>query len=102
MFSIWGEGSTFLTRYYFTEIVQQSKARHKDDFPLAFAPIIPEAAAVAYKGATPDVQNKIRRVVEVWRDRSVFEGPIQTAIESRIDGSFTFPPSFLTQRLTIS
>lgn len=70
-----------------TEIVQQSKARHKDDFPLAFAPIIPEAAAVAYKGATPDVQNKVRRVVEVWRDRSVFEGPIQTAIESRIDGT---------------
>lgn len=41
---------------------------------------------MAYKGATPDVQNKVRRVVEVWRDRSVFEGPIQTAIESRIDG----------------
>lgn len=79
----------FLTSDGPIEIVQQSKARHKDDFPLAFAPIIPEAAAVAYKGATPDVQNKVRRVVEVWRDRSVFEGPIQTAIESRIDGMST-------------
>lgn len=47
---------------------------------------------MAYKGATPDVQNKVRRVVEVWRDRSVFEGPIQTAIESRIDGM----PNILT------
>lgn len=93
--------SRVLTKIYFAEIVQQSKARHKDDFPLAFAPIIPEAAAVAYKGATPDVQNKIRRVVEVWRDRSVFEGPIQTAIESRIDGRFAIPPSFLFLSLTM-
>lgn len=69
-----------------TEVTQQSKARNKVDFPLAFAPIIAEAAAVAYKGATPDVQNKVRRVVEVWRDRAVFELPIQSAIEARIDG----------------
>ncbi|KAK7708518.1 hypothetical protein SLS64_006620 [Diaporthe eres] len=71
--------------YLANEVTQQSKARHKDDFPLAFAPIIAEAAAVAYKGATPDVQNKVRRVVEVWRDRGVFELPIQSAIETRID-----------------
>ncbi|KAH8772816.1 RNA polymerase II-binding domain-containing protein [Diaporthe sp. PMI_573] len=71
--------------YLANEVTQQSKARHKDDFPLAFAPIIAEAAAVAYKGATPDVQNKVRRVVEVWRDRAVFELPIQGAIETRID-----------------
>lgn len=68
------------------EVVQQTKARHKDDFPLAFSPVIAEAVAVTYKGATPDVQNKVRRVVEVWRDRSVFQEPIQVAIESRIDG----------------
>ncbi|CAN8095787.1 unnamed protein product [Discula destructiva] len=72
--------------YLSNEVVQQSKARHKDDFPMAFAPFIAEAVAVTYKGATPDVQNKVRRVVEVWRDRSVFEEPIQVAIESRIDG----------------
>ncbi|KAL1867120.1 hypothetical protein Daus18300_006519 [Diaporthe australafricana] len=71
--------------YLANEVTQQSKARHKDDFPLAFAPIIAEAASVAYKGATPDVQNKVRRVVEVWRDRGVFELPIQSAIETRID-----------------
>lgn len=70
-------------------MVQQSKARHKEDFPLAFAPVIAEAASIAYKGATPDVQNKVRRVVEVWRDRSVFEGPIQSAIEARLDGQYT-------------
>lgn len=72
-------------------MVQQSKARHKEDFPLAFAPVIAEAVSITYKGATADVQNKVRRVVEVWRDRSVFQEPIQAAIESRIDGkSVTF------------
>lgn len=74
-------------------MVQQSKARHKEDFPLAFAPIIAEAAAVTYKGATPDVQNKVRRVVEVWRDRAVFQEPIQAAIENRIDGKVPVLPT---------
>ncbi|KAL9112539.1 MAG: hypothetical protein Q9227_003110 [Pyrenula ochraceoflavens] len=47
--------------------------------------IIAEATQIAYRGATTDVQNKIRRVVEVWRARQVFELPIQEAVESRID-----------------
>ncbi|KUI71163.1 hypothetical protein VM1G_06606 [Cytospora mali] len=71
--------------YLANEVTQQSKARHKDDFPLAFAPVMAEAIATAYKGATPDVQNKLRRVVEVWRDRAVFEGSVQSSIEARID-----------------
>ncbi|ROW08975.1 hypothetical protein VMCG_02758 [Cytospora schulzeri] len=71
--------------YLANEVTQQSKARHKDDFPLAFAPVMAEAIATAYKGATPDVQNKLRRVVEVWRDRGVFEVSVQSNIEARID-----------------
>lgn len=71
--------------YLANEVTQQSKARHKDDFPLAFAPVMAEAIATAYKGATPDVQNKLRRVVEVWRDRGVFEISVQSNIEARID-----------------
>lgn len=71
--------------YLANEVTQQSKARHKDDFPLAFAPVMAEAIATAYKGATPDVQNKLRRVVEVWRDRGVFELSVQSNIEARID-----------------
>lgn len=78
-------------------MVQQSKARHKDDFPLAFAPVIAEAVSITYKGATADVQNKVRRVVEVWRDRSVFQEPIQVAIESRIDGRLKKILSWETQ-----
>ncbi|KAH0557023.1 hypothetical protein GP486_005188 [Trichoglossum hirsutum] len=36
-------------------------------------------------GATNEIQQKLRRVVEVWRQRQIFEGPIQEAIETRID-----------------
>lgn len=59
--------------YLANEVTQQSKARHKEDFIIAFAPIIAEATASAYKGANSEVQNKLRRVVDVWRDRSVFD-----------------------------
>jgi regulator of Ty1 transposition protein 103 len=44
-----------------------------------------EATQIAYRSSPPDIQGKIRRVVEVWRSRSVFEAPIQAAIEARLD-----------------
>lgn len=68
-----------------TEIVQQSKIRKKDEFLKAYDPIIVEATTAAYKGSSSDVQNKIRRVVEVWRQRQVFTPQIQTQIEGAID-----------------
>ncbi|GAB7347356.1 hypothetical protein MBLNU459_g4292t1 [Dothideomycetes sp. NU459] len=71
--------------YLANEVVQQSKARKKEDFLLAFSPIVADATATAYKGATQEVQQKIRRVVEVWRQRSIFELAIQEATEKRID-----------------
>lgn len=80
-------GVASLTTSCFIEVAQQSKARHKDDFLIAFSPVIAEATATAYKGATSEVQQKLRRVVEVWRQRQVFEIPIQDAIEARIDGN---------------
>jgi regulator of Ty1 transposition protein 103 len=70
-----------------TEVTQQSKARHKDDFVVAFSPVIADATATAYKAAPSDVQAKLRRVVDVWRDRSIFEEPIQAAVEARIEGT---------------
>ena len=68
------------------EVAQQSKARNKEDFLTAFSPVIAEATASAYKGASSDIQGKLKRVVDVWRSRQVFEGPIQDAIEARIEG----------------
>ncbi|KAI9831635.1 MAG: hypothetical protein M1826_003244 [Phylliscum demangeonii] len=71
--------------YLANEVAQQSKVRRKHDFLVAFSPIITDATAAAYRGASSEVQNKLRRVVEVWRQRQIFELPIQEAIESRIN-----------------
>ena len=61
---------------------------------LAFAPVIAEAIASAYKGAPSEVQGKLRRVVEVWRERNIFEQPIQAAVEGRIEGMFWWRAGF--------
>jgi len=71
--------------YLANEVVQQSKARRKAEFVNAYAPIIADATAIAYKGSTGDVQGKLRRVVEVWRQRVIFDGPTQDAIEKALD-----------------
>ncbi|KAI1164356.1 RNA polymerase II-binding domain-containing protein [Nemania serpens] len=70
--------------YLANEVAQQSKVRRKEEFLVSFAPAVAEAVAVAYKGAPHEVQQRIRRVVDVWRERGVFEGPIQQAVEARI------------------
>ncbi|KAL2263011.1 hypothetical protein VTK26DRAFT_8603 [Humicola hyalothermophila] len=70
--------------YLANEVTQQSKARHKDDFLNAFAPFIADATAVAYKGAPADVQGKLRRVVEVWKDRSIFDKDILQDLEAKL------------------
>ncbi|KAL9612804.1 MAG: hypothetical protein Q9167_002639 [Letrouitia subvulpina] len=71
--------------YVANEVAQQSKARRKNDFLIAFSPILAEAVATAYRGATNEVQEKLRRVVEVWRQRQIFEEGIQETIEKRIE-----------------
>ncbi|KAF1958088.1 DUF618-domain-containing protein [Byssothecium circinans] len=71
--------------YLANEIAQQAKIRKKTEFLQAFDPIIVEGSAIAYKGAGPDIQNKIRRVIEVWRQRNVFRQPIQDEIERALN-----------------
>lgn len=44
-----------------------------------------EAVQTAYRSSTTEIQQKIRRLIEVWRSRNVFEVPIQDAIEARLD-----------------
>lgn len=55
--------------------------------------MIPEASAIAYKGATHEVQNRLRRVFEVWRQRQIFEDAIQDAVEARINGTSREQPA---------
>ncbi|KAK5742047.1 hypothetical protein LTR17_003555 [Elasticomyces elasticus] len=70
--------------YLANEVVQQSRARGKQDFVLAFEPVVGEGVGAAYKGANEGTQGKIRRVVEVWRQRAVFSKPILDVVESRM------------------
>ncbi|KAI9846404.1 MAG: hypothetical protein M1837_003995 [Sclerophora amabilis] len=80
-----GSGKRLNLIYLANEVVQQSKSRRKDDFLLAFSPVIVEAVAVSYRGATNEVQQKLRRVIEVWRQRQIFELPVQETLEARVD-----------------
>ncbi|AEO63269.1 1192148f-e3c2-45f0-8f4a-9f444b902ece [Thermothielavioides terrestris] len=70
--------------YLANEVTQQSKARHKEDFLNAFSPFIADATAVAYKGAPIDVQAKLRRVVDVWRERSIFDREILQDLDAKL------------------
>ncbi|KAF2673506.1 DUF618-domain-containing protein [Microthyrium microscopicum] len=71
--------------YLANEVVQQSKARKKEDFAIAFSPIVAEGTAIAYKNSPLDIQGKIRRVVEVWRQRAIFEEKTQVEVEAKLD-----------------
>ncbi|KAH6840956.1 RNA polymerase II-binding domain-containing protein [Chaetomium sp. MPI-CAGE-AT-0009] len=70
--------------YLANEVVQQSKARHKEDFLNAFSPFIADATSVTYKGAPVDVQGKLRRVIDVWRERSIFDKEVMHDLEHRL------------------
>lgn len=72
--------------YLANDVVQQSRARKKDEFPRTFAGVIAEAMEIAYRGSTTDVQSKLRRVFNVWRERSVFEPVVLGEIDRRLDG----------------
>ena len=44
-----------------------------------------EATQTSYRSSTQDIQMKIRRLVEVWKQRNVFEMPIVVAVETRLE-----------------
>ncbi|KAF8533316.1 RNA polymerase II-binding domain-containing protein [Trichophaea hybrida] len=71
--------------YLANEIVQQSKARNRPEFGNAFAVFIVEGSESAYRGCPPDIQNRIRRVVQVWRERNIFKPDTQAEIEQKFD-----------------
>ncbi|KAF3010791.1 hypothetical protein E8E13_007983 [Curvularia kusanoi] len=71
--------------YLANEIAQTSKMRKKEDFLKAYESIIAEATTIAYKGSSHEIQNKIRRVVEVWRSRQIFSQQAQQSIEKALN-----------------
>ncbi|KAK9388288.1 RNA polymerase II-binding domain-containing protein [Lipomyces mesembrius] len=71
--------------YLANEVVQQSRARKREEFLKAFSPAIAGALENAYRQCNADLQGKIRRVVEVWRQRIVFSDDVLKDIETRLD-----------------
>lgn len=67
--------------YLANEVVQQSRARGKQDFMLAFEPIVAEGTRASYEKASLEVQGKVRRVVEVWRQRGIFGKEVLDGVE---------------------
>jgi regulator of Ty1 transposition protein 103 len=76
-----------------TEITQTSKMRKKEEFLRAFEPILADATQIAYKGSPADTQNKIRRVVEVWRQRNIFNPAVQQEVEKKLSGMYAIMSS---------
>ena len=48
--------------------------------------MIAEATELAYQ-APPDIQQKVKRVVQVWRQRLIFDNETLNGIEARVEGT---------------
>ena len=83
------------------EVAQQSKFRKREEFRAAlaavsifvvccqfliFPKIIADGVSVAYNGATNDIKTKIKRVIDVWKDREIFDENVRDDIDRRVDG----------------
>lgn len=53
----------------------------------AFDPIIVDGSTHAYKGTSPEIQSKMRRVFEVWRSRQVLRPQVLEELERSLDGT---------------
>lgn len=69
--------------YLANEVVQQSRARKKEEFLAAFRPKIAGAVGDAYAKVSPDIRNRIKRVTGVWRQRNIFAPDVLDAVEAR-------------------
>ncbi|KAK9461724.1 RNA polymerase II-binding domain-containing protein [Lipomyces oligophaga] len=71
--------------YLVNEVVQQSKARKRDEFLKAFLPIITESIESAYRATNKEFQAKIKRVVDVWSQREVFPPTVIAELQTALD-----------------
>lgn len=70
--------------YLANEVAQQSKVRRKDDFVQALSPVIADAMTLAYRGASQEVQHRLLRVLDVWKQRTVFDENVLVETEGHI------------------
>lgn len=79
--------------YLANDIVQNARTRKRVEYPNAFAAVIPEAVQQAYRSVPADTQGRIKRVLEVWQTRGVFEPSILQAIQARIEDADKSKPT---------
>ncbi|CAN6651835.1 regulator of Ty1 transposition protein 103 [Trichomonascus vanleenenianus] len=70
--------------YLANEVVQNARARKKDEFVQAFGAVMPAALASAHRQTSKEVRDKIKRVVDVWRQRQIFGPAVLAAIDTQI------------------
>lgn len=70
--------------YLANEVVQQSRAKKKEEFVVAFGKVLPAAIEQSYSDFSTETRKKVKRVLDVWKQRSIFASSIISDIESRI------------------
>ncbi|BFZ60344.1 hypothetical protein YB2330_001380 [Saitoella coloradoensis] len=69
--------------YVANDVVQQSRAKKRTEFVEAFSPVIVRAIENAYRHGNTDVHSRLRRVIQVWRQRQVFPESVIAAVEAK-------------------
>lgn len=73
--------------YLANEIVQQSRAKKKTEFLRAFETVLPSSIESTYRVVPSEVKARIKRVVDVWKQRQIFPPEVLQEIENRIANS---------------
>jgi regulator of Ty1 transposition protein 103 len=75
---------------YLCNDVCQNSRRKGSEFVEAFRSVVPEAIEHAFHHATSDVQIRIRRVINVWEERQVFEKELIDELKGRLSCKYTY------------
>lgn len=70
--------------YLANDVVQQSKAKKREDFIDAFSNVIVDGIVSTYREGSTDLRGKIRRVIEVWDQRQVFRRDIIDELNNKM------------------
>lgn len=65
-------------------MVQQSRARKREEFTGAFAAVVPDTLADTYRQVPKDIKDRIKRVIDVWKQRMVFPPETLEMIDKKV------------------
>ncbi|GBB91820.1 hypothetical protein RclHR1_01920024 [Rhizophagus clarus] len=72
---------------YLCNDVCQNSRRKGPEFIREFRKVLPDAIEHTYRHATADVQNKIKRVINIWEEREVFDKDFLNELRKRFTGT---------------